>query len=124
MTETFDYLETRDDADSMIAEFGTSVTIRRQVASGTVFNPTLTPTDYATVGARIEFTYKQMQSGDVLATDERWLIAAGPLAALGVTEVLPSDHVVFGGIERQIGPLSKSIAPAGTVVMFDVQAQK
>ena len=124
MTETFDYLETRDDADEMIAEFGRAVTIRRQVASGTSFDPTLTPTDYATVGAKIEFTYRQTATGNVLATDERWLIAAGPLAALGVTEILPSDHIVVAGVERSVGPLSKPIAPAGTVVLFDVQAQK
>lgn len=124
MTTAFNYLETRDDADALIAESGMAVSIRRQTASGTSFDPTLTNTDYATFGAKIEFTYKQLQSGSVVATDERWMIAAGPLAALGVTEVLPSDHVVFGGVERQIGPLSKPIAPAGTVVLFDVQAQK
>ena len=124
MTDQFDYFETRDDADAMIAEFGTAVTIRRQVAGGTPFDPTLTPTDYATLGVKIEFTYRQTQSGNVLATDERWLIAAGPLAALGVNEILPSDHVVVGGVERSVGPLSKPIAPAGIVCVFDVQAQK
>lgn len=124
MAETFDYFETRDDADDLIREFGTAVTIRRQVASGTSFDPTLTPTDYATVGAKIEFTYKQTATGNVLTTDERWMIAAGPLAALGITEILPSDHIVFGSVERSIGPLSKPIAPAGIVCAFDVQAQK
>ena len=124
MAETFDYLESRDDADEMIAEFGTAVSLRRQVASGTDYDPTLTATDYATKGARIEFTTRQMASGSVLATDERWLVAAGPLAALGVTEILPGDMLVIGGVERNVGPLSKPLAPAGTVVLFDVQAQK
>jgi hypothetical protein len=52
------------------------------------------------------------------------MIAAGPLAALGVNEILPSDHIVVGGVERSVGPLSKPIAPAGIVCAFDVQAQK
>jgi hypothetical protein len=124
MSDVFDYFETRDDADDLIREFGTAVTIRRQTAGGTPFDPTLTNTDYATVGARIEFTYRQLQSDSVLATDERWMIAAGPLAALGVNEILPSDHIVVGGVEHSVGPLSKPIAPAGIVCAFDVQAQK
>lgn len=124
MADTFDYLESRDDADDLIREFGRAVTVRRYTASGPDFDPTLTPTDYATLGAKVEFTYRQMQSGNVLATDERWLIAAGPLNALGITEILPSDFVVVGSVESKVGPLSRSIAPAGTVVLFDVQAQK
>jgi hypothetical protein len=124
MAETFDYFETRDDADDLIREFGTAITIRRQTASGTAFDPILATTDYATLGAKIEFTYKQTATGSVVATDERWMIAAGPLAALGVNEILPSDHIVVGGVERSVGPLSKPIAPAGIVCAFDVQAQK
>jgi hypothetical protein len=124
MAETFDYLESRADADEMIAEFGQVVTVRRTVASGTPYDPTLTSADYATKGTRIEFNRRQLASGSVLADDERWLIAAGPLAALGVTELSPGDFVVVGGVERKVGPLSKPLAPAGTVVLFDVQAQK
>lgn len=124
MADVFDYLGTRDDADDLIREFGTAVTIRRQTASGSSFDPTVTTTDYATLGAKIEFTYRQVQSGSVVATDERWMIAAGPLAALGVNEILPSDHIVVGGVEHGVGPLSKPIAPAGIVCAFDVQAQK
>ncbi|MGJ5032353.1 hypothetical protein ACQR1I_36330 [Bradyrhizobium sp. HKCCYLS2038] len=124
MTTPFDYMESRDDADDLIAEFGRAVLIRRQTASGTPFDPTVTNTDYATVAARIEFTFRQQQTGSVLATDERWMIAAGPLAALGVTTILPSDHIVVDGVEHSVGPLSRPLAPAGTVVLFDVQAQK
>jgi hypothetical protein len=118
MAETFDYLESRDDADELIAEFGRTVSIRRDVASGPDYNPTLTPTDYATMAARVEFSWKYSQNHNVLAGDERWLIAAGPLALLGITIILPSDSVVIGGVAHQIvnpNPLQ----PAGTVVMFD-----
>lgn len=124
MTEAFDYLETRDDADEMIEEFGQTVSLRRNVVSGPDYDPTPTPADYATKGAKIEFTFKQIQSGSVLGTDERWMIAAGPLAALGITAILPSDLLVVGGVARKVGPLSKPIAPAGVVAVYDVQAQK
>lgn len=124
MTDVFDYLESRDDADALITEFGRAVTVRKASASGTAFDPTLATTDYATKGARVEFTTRQLASGSVLATDERWLVAAGPLDALGVTEIRPGDVLVVGGVERKAGPLTKPLAPAGTVVMFDVQAQQ
>ena len=124
MADPFDYLESRDDADELITEFGQAVTVRKATASGSSFDPTLTTTDYATKAARIEFTTRQLATGSVLATDERWLVAAGPLAALGVTEIRPGDLFVVGGVERKAGPLTKPLAPAGTVVLFDVQAQK
>lgn len=124
MTSPFDYITTRATADRLITKFGQTVALRRNVATGSAFDPTLTPTDYATKGAKVEFSYRQLSGGSVLATDERWMIAAGPLAALGITDILPNDLLVVGGIERTVGPLSSPIAPAGIVCAFDVQAQK
>jgi hypothetical protein len=123
MTAAFDYLNSRDTADRLVTKFGQSVALRRNAASGSDYDPVLTPTDYATKGARIEFSWSQRQSGNVLATDERWMIAAGPLALLGITTILPDDLIVVGGVTRKAGPLSKAVSPAGTVVVFDVQAQ-
>ena len=124
MADPFDYLEARDDGDELITDFGMPVVIRKLAKSGTDYSPTLSPTDYATKGVKIEFTRRHLATGEVLATDERWLVAAGPLTALGITELNPGDIVVIGLSERKVGPLSRPLAPAGTVVLFDVQAQK
>src|SRR6266404_7562465 len=117
-TDPFDYLSARDDADGMIDDFGAPASLRRNVAGGTVFDPILVSTDYPTLAVKVEFTMKQLAGGNVLNTDERWLVAAGPLTALGVASILPKDLIVVAGLER---PVFKAdpLAPAGTVVMYD-----
>jgi hypothetical protein len=118
--DPFDFLESRDDADELIEEFGASVSVRRTVASGPAYDPVLTPTDYGTFATKVEFTLKQIRQGNILDSDERWLIAAGPLAALGVSEIRPNDKVVVGSTVHTV-LVAKPLAPAGTVVMFDCQ---
>lgn len=124
MTDPFNYSEARDDADELIADFGTAASVRRMVASGPSWDPTLTPTDYLTKAARVEFTWKQLQGGDVLSTDQRWLVAAGPLTALGLSSILPTDSLVVSG--NVVGTLLKSgpLDPtAALVVMYDCQVR-
>lgn len=116
--DPFNCLESRDDGDELIRDFGAVASLRRQVASGTDYAPTLTPTDYPTFAVKIEFTWKQMQGGNVLENDERWLVAAGPLNALGVTTILPGDALVVGGVVKSI-LTDKPLAPAATSVLFD-----
>lgn len=123
MADPFDYLGTRDDADGLIADFGQSVTVRKYTTSGPDYDPTLTATEYATQGAKVDFTWQQMRGDTVREGDQRWLIAAGPLAAVGVTDMQPPDEIVAGGVSIPVitsGPL----APGGVVVMFDCHCRK
>ena len=53
-TDPFDYLEARDDADGLIDDFGAPATVRRYVASGPSWDPTLTPTDYPTLAVILD----------------------------------------------------------------------
>lgn len=121
-TDPLNYAEARDDADGLIADFGTAAAVRRNIASGTVFDPVLTPTDYPTLAVRVAFTLAQLQGGDILSTDQRWLVAAGPLVSLG--NILPNDVLVVNGVV--VGTLLKSgpIDPtAAFVVMYDCQVR-
>ena len=122
MSDTFDYGEAQDDADDLIAEFGRAISLRRIVNTGTAWAPSQSSTDFATTGARVDFTLKQIQSGNILDTDERWLVAAGPLDAQGVTTITPSDLIVIGGVARSI-VRADPLAPAGTAVFFDCQVR-
>lgn len=121
MATPFDYLSSRDDADELIQEFGQAVSLVRSVTSGPAWDPgEPVKTAYPTFAARVEFTWKQLQGGDILSTDQRWLVAAGPLTALGITSIAAPDRLSIGGVEIpviSVDPLS----PAGTVVMFDCQ---
>jgi hypothetical protein len=120
VSDAFDYIESRDDADELIKEFGAAVSLRRSVNTGTVFDPTITITDYPTFAARVEFTLKQLQGGNVLDTDERWLVAAGPLDSLGIVSVESPDALNIGGVSRPI-LIAKPLSPAGVTVLYDCQ---
>jgi hypothetical protein len=122
LSDPFDYLESRDDADELIADFGGPAAVTKQVTTGPAWDQTLTPVAYATFAVRVEFTWKQLQGDSVLATDQRWLVAAGPLALQGVTSVTAPDSVTVGGVDY---PVVKAdpLQPAGTVVMFDCQCR-
>jgi len=123
--DPFDYLESRNDADELIRDFGNDlvVQVRRSVKSGPASNPTYSNEDFPTFGVKVEFSRRQVQSGNVLANDERWLVAAGPLAALGVVDVTPFQKLVVADVEL---PLFKvdPLKPAATVVLFDCHVRK
>lgn len=120
MTEPFDYIESRADADELIEEFGQAVSIRRVSSTGPAHDPTITTVDYTTFAAILDYNSRQIDGENILVTDRRALIAAGPLSALGITSIAPPDSIVIGGVAVpvvRVMPLN----PAGTVVMFDCQ---
>lgn len=122
MADPFDYIESRADADELIAEFGGAAFLVRDVVSGPAWDPTVTPVAFATQAVRVEFTWRQLQGGDVLATDQRWLVAAGPLDAQGVRNMAPPDRIQVNGVEVTVVK-ADPLQPAGTVVMFDCQCR-
>lgn len=120
MTDSFDYIESRADADELIEEFGQSVSLRRASSTGPAHDPTVTTADYATLAAILDYNSRQIDGESILVTDRRALVAAGPLTALGITSIAPPDSLVVGGVAVpvvRVMPLS----PAGTVVMYDCQ---
>lgn len=120
MTEPFDYLESRDDADELIAEFGQVVAVRRTSSTGPAHDPTVSTADYTTLAAILDYNSRQIDGQNILLTDRRALIAAGPLTALGITGITPPDHLIVGGVAVpvvRVMPLN----PAGVVVMYDCQ---
>jgi len=121
--EPFDYLESRDDADELIEEFGQTVSLRRNASSGTAWEPTLTPTDYATKAAILDYTLRQIDGENILRTDRRALVAAGPLTALGVTSIAPPDSLVVGAVAIPI-VRAVPLAPSGVIVMYDCQIRQ
>lgn len=120
MADPFDYIESRADADELIAEFGQSVALRRTSTTGNEWDPTTSTTDYATLAAILDYNSRQIDGQNILVTDRRALVAAGPLTALGVVGIAPPDAIVVGGVAVpvvRVMPLN----PAGTVVMYDCQ---
>lgn len=114
MADPFDYLESRDDADELIRDFGAAVQLKRDVLTGPSYDPIMTPVTFDTFAVKVDFTWKQMQGGTVQEGDQRWLVAAGPLDAQGVRVIAAPDKI--GDITVVTG---NTLQPAGTVVLFD-----
>lgn len=125
MADTFDYVAMQATADRLIKKFGATAAIRRLAKTGgTEWEPTQTPTDYATaaVVTNLPRWYSAFadDNSDVLRTDRLGYVAMGPLAALGVTEILPNDILVFGAKVFAIID-AKPIAPAGFAATYILQ---
>lgn len=116
----FDYADARDTADELIEDFGQSVSLRRTSASGVAWDPTNVTADYATTAAILDYNARQIDGENILVTDRRALVAAGPLTALGITGIAPPDALVVAGVAVPIVRVVP-LAPAGTVVMYDCQ---
>jgi hypothetical protein len=121
VSDVFDFLHSRDTADRLITKFGGAAAVIRDVATGSDWAPVLTPTPFATFAVRVEFTWKQLQDAAVLTTDQRWLVAAGPLFG-ALDTMLPSDRLSAGGVEMTIVKASP-LKPAAVVVMYDCQVR-
>lgn len=122
----FDYTSILADADALIAEFGSPVTVRRTANSGTGYDPTQTTTDYTTQGVitNLPRWYSSYAPNmDVLRTDRLGYIAAGPLNALGVTPTPLGDVLVANGISFNIIDV-KPVYPAGLAVLYILQLRK
>lgn len=117
---SFNYATTRALADRLLTKFGQSVSLRRIATSGTAYEPTQTPTDYATTAAILDYNARQIDGENILVTDRRALVAAGPLTTLGITSIAPPDALVVNSVAVPIVRVIP-LAPAGTVVMYDCQ---
>lgn len=117
---TFDYPAKRDMSDRLLTKFGQAVAVRRTSSTGPEWDPTVTTADYTTLAAILDYNSRQIDGTNILVTDRRALVAAGPLTALGITSIAPPDSIVVGGVAVpvvRVMPLN----PAGVVVMYDCQ---
>lgn len=132
MAEKFDYLESQQDADELIEEFGQVGAIRR-----TVIVPPANPwdeaeevvTDYPVTLAILPMDEKRIDGTLILSGDRQALMSR---QGLSITPVV-GDIVLFngsfvasvytGGEAWTIRKLD-ALAPAGTVVLFDAVVRR
>lgn len=131
MVEKFNYLESQQDADELLQEFGQIGAIRRTVSVpgpdpftpgsevdlDTPITVAVLPIDLQSVGRDIEGTL-------IKASDKQLLISAKGLSIEPVTTDLVLVDGAFVGEEYQGGTgytlvRSNPLAPAGVVVMHD-----
>jgi len=116
----FDYGRSVETADRLIARFGQEGVLRRPgTATGPAYNPTIgAPVDHDATFVVMSFTNAEIDGTRVLATDKKILLAKG---ALTITPAL-SDKLVIAGKEHAILN-STPLAPAGIVVLYEIQAR-
>jgi hypothetical protein len=131
---TFDYAETRRDADELIREFGGPAKLRVRGGTTTAPNPTpwepggevqLADTDYDVVAVVIDYSQRERESTNIQSQDKQALISALDDSGNALA-VSPSaaDALVFGGVEYAIVQMSP-LDPGGSLpVMFTAQVRR
>lgn len=118
---TFDYAETAATASELLAEFGAMVTLTRitpgvyDPATGTVPN---SETSYTAKGVKLDYEQRFIDGSNILQGDQR--IYLDPLIA----ETPKTGDKLTIGAEVFSVIASRPLAPAGIVVLHDVQIRK
>lgn len=132
MAEKFDYLESQQDADELIEEFGQVGAIRR-----TVIVPPANPweeaeeviTDYPVTLAILPMDEKRIDGSMILTGDRQAIMSR---LGLSITPVA-GDVMIFNGAfsgESYVGGEAwtirriDSLAPAGVVVLYDAVVRR
>lgn len=110
----FDYAEARATAEELIAEFGTSATLRKKTVTGTGANPTVTTTDYPITAVDLDIQQRD-RSGSLVGEAVRTLYIS--TAGLSVAPE-KRDTVQVKGVWCEIAEV-RPLAPADVVVMWE-----
>lgn len=115
----FNYARSQATATKLIAKFGQAGVIRRMVASGPSYDPTLTPQDYACTLVDLDVDERSIDGTLVLRGDRTVYLST---QGLSITPDL-SDKLLIGGVEHAIMNV-QPLSPAGTVVFWQLTARK
>lgn len=115
----FDYTAVAIDAAELLAEFGAPVTLTR-ITPGGVYDPDtatvpLTTTTHTANGVKLDYEQRHIDGTTILQGDQR--VYLDPLIA----EAPQTGDTLTVGAEVFTVVASRPLAPAGVVVLHDVQ---
>lgn len=126
---SFDYLETAEEADELLREYGAQWTIRNKAGSGYTPDSGMNPgtsTDMTPFAAL--FDYKEKDYGikradgtQILVGDKKLLVSA-----IGITASLAPGDLALApstSVKWQVVNV-KEVAPAGVTVLWELQVRK
>lgn len=119
----YDYSRAVATANRLLTRFGQLGAIRRTGApSGPAYDPTPgAVVDHPARFAVMDYEASEIDGTRVLATDKKALLAVGSLT---ITPTLDDKLVEADGTVYKIIPPLKPLSPAGTVVMYEIQARR
>ena len=119
MAIQFDYTRTRATAERLISRFGQTGALRRTTGDADPFNPSQTTTDYPCTFAVLDYAKKDIDGTIIQQTDQMVYLST---AGLGVTPET-TDQLVVQGVPATVVNV-KPLAPAGTVVYYELQVRR
>ena len=118
------YDELAAEANSLLAEFGQTVTLRK-VAIGAYAPSTgvgaITNTDHSGPGVMLNYKQRDINGESVMAGDMRMLLSAKCTSGAAMPQPATGDQVIVGATTYTVQPSAASTNPAGTAVMYDLQ---
>lgn len=101
----------------LISRFGTGMILRMMEASGSSYDPTLTPNDEPCTGVIVNFTKREVDGVRVLRSDKKVFIAAD--------QVIPTTRhrLGIGGEFYSIIEVD-TVEPATTTIVYTLQVRK
>lgn len=122
MTDTSFYTSLRSTAARMIGDKGRAMTLHQQTPG--TYDPAtgaaaVTEVDYDCFGAEFDYPALLIDGTSIQAGDKRVLLAADGLSV----EPDVGDDITSGSTRRRIIAV-KAIAPAGTVVIWQLQVRR
>jgi hypothetical protein len=113
----FDYARARATAERLIAKFGMAGSIQRQTNTGPAYDPTVITTDYPCTLVVLEYEDRQIDGTLIRSTDKLIYLSTEGLA-ITPTE---ADRVIASDTYSIVS--LKPLSPAGTVLMWEIQAR-
>ena len=110
------YSDMASTADSLINQFGYSVTIKTPTNTGTVYNPTVTWASATATGLKLSYEKSEIDGNLVQAGDVGFLLK-------GAAVLDTKCRIVDGTAEYQIITVIP-VAPGGAVVIQKIQARR
>lgn len=123
MAEVFDYIESQNDADELITEFGRAAVLQ---APGTMTIVDGEPvygeaTDHACTIVELDFETRLIDGSLIRYGDKQVLVSPKGLDIVPD----PATHtLLIGGVYHSLVPPMLTLAPAGIVVLYTIQARR
>ena len=114
----FDYARAQATAARLIANFGQTASLIQRTATGPSYDPTIVETSHNCTLVVLDYEQSKIDGTLIKATDRRVFLSTEGLTVSPDTQ----DKLTIGGTVYSIVAIMP-LSPAGTVVLWEIQAR-